>query len=104
VPPWVELPYAPIPTPVSAPSEQVIVTVDPTLLAPDSSLGETVLIVNRDPSTSIFLGPAGVSSSTGFEVKAGTSPGPLLVPVQSDMWAAAAAGSVRVDVLRLGAA
>lgn len=81
---------------MAANSGQVSVTNAAPVLIADA--GRLMLIRNTDATVSVFLGGAAVSSSTGYELKAGQS---IELDAREDkVYAiAAAAGPVRVDFL-----
>lgn len=84
-------------------SAQKSVTTSATLLtattAP-SNFGASILATNRHATVSVYLGPAGVTSS-GYELKAGESVATDLSPGEA-LYAIAASGTVTVHVLQTG--
>lgn len=83
-------------------SAQVAVTATPVLLVGETGSERQVYVYNRG-AASVFLGPSTVSSSNGFELSSGTEvSNPIDVPPGETLYAVAASGSQRVDVLSVG--
>lgn len=84
-------------------SAQVHVTNAATVLESEGGelLGDQIFIRNTDATNSVFLGGSGVTTATGFELKAGQQIGPLsLNSGDAKLYAiAAVAGPVRVDMV-----
>lgn len=84
-------------------SAQKSVTTSATLLTATTAptnYGASLLATNRHATVSVFLGPAGVTSS-GYELKAGESIAFDLAPGEA-LYAIAASGTVLVHVLQAG--
>lgn len=69
----------------------------------DSTRGSSLAIRNRHATESIFVGGAGVTTATGFEVLAGESLTLDLSAGSDEVWAVAAADGVPVHVIAAGA-
>lgn len=87
-----------------ASAQVAVTTAGARLIAPIPN-GQSAVIVNRAASASVFVGPRGVSSSTGLEVTAGTplSGSAVALPPETEVWAVSASGTARVDVLQVEA-
>ncbi len=72
------------------------------LLTPDLA-GGMVVIKNQDATNSANLGGSTVTTTTGFELKAGQQVGPFMITGNAVLYAIAAAGTPRVDVLTVDA-
>ena len=58
--------------------------------------------IHPTTSGSIYIGPAGVTTSTGFLIDNATGPYSLLVAPQDEIWATAASGTKTVTVITSG--
>jgi hypothetical protein len=65
--------------------------------------GQSVLITNRDATNSVFVGPQGVTTTSGAEIKPGASWANAFndLPPETELWAIAGAGTPRVDVSQI---
>lgn len=84
-------------------AQQIAVTTGGVKLVAANQYGQSVLIANRDASISFFIGPQGVSTSSGAEVKAATNFANAFVdlPPETELWAVAASGTPRADVTQI---
>lgn len=75
----------------------------PTKIVAAQGYGLQVLVVNRDATNSVFVGPANVTTTTGAEVKPGTMLANAYIdlPPDTELYAIAAAGTPRVDVSQI---
>lgn len=83
---------------------QVSVTTTATALTTaetDSRSGESIAVTNTDASVAVYLGPAGVTSSTGYKLAAGASIG-VDLDLGETLYGITASGTVVVGVLRTG--
>jgi hypothetical protein len=81
-------------------AQQAIVTTAGTKLVSPVPYSQQVLITNRDTTNSVFLGPAGVTTTSGAEVKPGQNWANAFVdlPSETELWAIGTAATTRVDV------
>lgn len=91
---------------MAASGRRVTVTTSPTRLdtadkSQDHQSGDTIVLRNTDASASVDIGGASVASGSGFELVAGAGLSYDLAG-SDGLYAIAASGTVRVDVLETG--
>lgn len=83
---------------------QVIVSPAGSRLISKVAYSQQVLLTNRDATNSVFVGPQGVTTTSGAEIKPGTSWTNAFVdfPPETELWAISpAATTPRVDVSQI---
>lgn len=86
-------------------SAQVTVGTSATALSAaetDSRSGEQLRLLNSDATNAVFIGPAGVTTATGYKLLAGATIGAIELDAGETLYGVVAAGTVVVHVLRLG--
>jgi hypothetical protein len=82
---------------------QVVVTTGGVKVVGAIPQGQSVLITNRDATNSIFAGSSTETTTTGAEIKPGTSWANAFVdlPPETEVWLKCSAGTPRADISQI---